>query len=330
MTTELVFVYNADSGTVNALIDAAHKAVSPGTYGCSLCRLTHGVVGEKTEWRAFVEGLGVKATFLHRDEATTRFGDAVSGVDWPAVLRVNPRTPTAAPLPRLWIDKPGLDACVTFEALQALVRRRLNRKPVLGLSGAPGSGKSTAAALLADRGGAVIDADALAHASFDEPAVRDAIRDAFGDGVFHDDGRPDRKALAALVFDNPDAKARLEAIVHPRVAAGRERLHERFADDPAVRFVVEDCPLLIETALHDACDFVLLVDAPRDVRQQRLAASRGWDDAELTRREQNQLPFEQRRPHADAVLDNTGDRNDLATQIDAALQQFGLLAVHEP
>ncbi|MEM8495199.1 MAG: dephospho-CoA kinase [Planctomycetota bacterium] len=199
-------------------------------------------------------------------------------------------------------------------------------KPVLGLTGAPGSGKSTVASLLMQRGGGVIDADALARGAFDEPAVREQLRELFGQASFHPDGTPDRKAIAAAVFADPDLKTKLEAIIHPRVAAGRVSLHARFLADPSVRFLVEDCPLLIDTGLHATCDKVLLIDTPRELRLARLAESRGWTDAQLAAREAHQLPFDTRRAHAHHVLSNQGSPDILADALDERLRDWGWLA----
>ena len=199
-------------------------------------------------------------------------------------------------------------------------------KPVLGLTGAPGSGKSTVAYLLAQRGGGVIDADALARAAFDELPVRNRLREIFGPSVFSDDGSPNRAAIAQRVFADAVTRQRLEAVIHPRVAAGRAELHTRFAADPAVKFLVEDCPLLIETGLHDACNKVLLIDTPRDVRLARLAESRGWTDAQLAAREASQLPLDTRRQHAHHVLSNQGSPDILVQTIEALLREWGWLA----
>ncbi|MEM7577255.1 MAG: dephospho-CoA kinase [Planctomycetota bacterium] len=200
-----------------------------------------------------------------------------------------------------------------------------NHKPVVGLTGAPGSGKSTVAQLLKQRGGAVIDADALARAAFDEPPVREQLRKLFGHAAFHSNGSPNRKIIAAAAFADASLKEQLEAIIHPRVAAGRAALHQQYANDATKKFLVEDCPLLIETGLHDACDKVLLVDTPRDVRLARLADSRSWTDAQLAAREAHQLPFDTRRAHAHDVFSNQGSPGILAASLDELLQTWGWL-----
>ncbi|MEM8782604.1 MAG: dephospho-CoA kinase [Planctomycetota bacterium] len=196
-------------------------------------------------------------------------------------------------------------------------------KPVLGLTGAPGSGKSTVAQLLQRRGGGVIDADALARAAFDEPRVREQLHAIFGDDAFNEDGAPDRRAIAAAAFHDASLKQRLEAIIHPRVAEGRAALHRRFADDAEIKLLVEDCPLLIETGLHEACDRVLLVDRARDLRLASLAESRGWTDAQLAAREAHQLPLDTRRAHAHDVLSNQGTLDMLARRLDTLLREWG-------
>lgn len=84
MRTRLVFVYNADSGIINAAIDTAHKLLSPNTYSCPLCRFSHGYFSERPQWREFVEWLPADCEFLHRDEAEAKYGIAV---ELPAVLK---------------------------------------------------------------------------------------------------------------------------------------------------------------------------------------------------------------------------------------------------
>ncbi|MEX0653428.1 MAG: dephospho-CoA kinase [Phycisphaeraceae bacterium] len=178
------------------------------------------------------------------------------------------------------------------------------RKPVIGLLGAPGSGKSFVARLFEREGAAVIDADRLARETLDEPAVREQVRQWWGPGVLDADGRIDRKALGAIVFDNPEALHQLESLVHPRVHERRQALREQHGADPAVRAIVEDSPLLLEQGVDAECDVLVFVDASRAVREQRVRETRGWSSAELDRREKNQASLDMKRNRADYVLDN--------------------------
>jgi dephospho-CoA kinase len=155
---------------------------------------------------------------------------------------------------------------------------------VIGLVGRIGAGKSTVARALAAHGAEVIDADAIAHAVLDEPAVRAAVAGLFGTGVVRADGSVDRRALAAVVF-GPGAAATagletLEAIVHPRV---RMRIEAALAGPPDTaagdrRIVVLDVPLLMQAGWDDLCDRLILVDCDESVRRSRLEG-RGWSDA---------------------------------------------------
>ncbi len=111
----LLFVYNADSGPFNTLGDIGHKLFSPATYPCSLCAITHGVLRERTQWRAFVESLGVPCEFLHRDQFRDRFPDVRTGL--PAVFRlVDGR-------PRVCAEAAAIKACTGLADLEALIRR---------------------------------------------------------------------------------------------------------------------------------------------------------------------------------------------------------------
>lgn len=170
----------------------------------------------------------------------------------------------------------------------------------------------------------------MGHEALDEPAVRDAVAALLGKaargGVLRSDGTLDRAAVAKIVFADPARLAELEAIVHPHVAASLER---RLAAPAAAgtRAVVVDCALLFEGGLDRLCDATVCVHADRPIRASRVRASRGWDDAELLRRESAQLPAETKRARADRVLTNEGGIEDL--RISAALLLDDLLKDHE-
>lgn len=180
------------------------------------------------------------------------------------------------------------------------------RKPVIGLLGGPGSGKSLVAAQFAKLGCAVVDADRLAREALGEEGVLEQLTQWWGPGVLGPDGKADRKAIAAIVFGRPEELARLESVLHPRVAVVREREHEAYQGNSGVVAIVEDTPLLLEKNLEGVCDVLIFVEAPREVRLERVARTRGWDEKELARREKNQLSLDTKRRRSDHVLDNSG------------------------
>ena len=188
----------------------------------------------------------------------------------------------------------------------------------VGLSGGIGSGKSTVARALARRGAIVVDADAIAREVVEpgEPGLA-AVVERFGPGVLDGEGRLDRPKLAALVFDDSGARADLNAIVHPRVAAETVR---RIAAAPPDAIVVIDVPLLVEAA-RSGYDAVVIVEAPEEVRLERLVG-RGMTPDDARRRMAAQASDADRHKVADVILDNSGSEDDLERQIDALWAQL--------
>jgi dephospho-CoA kinase len=183
----------------------------------------------------------------------------------------------------------------------------------VGLTGGIGSGKSAVLRLLAERGAVVVDADAIAH----EVVARgtdglQAVIDEFGDEVEAEDGSLDRSALAAVVFSNAVALARLEAIIHPRVKRRRDELLAAAGADDVV---VEDIPLLVEKGMARDFDVVVVVTAPIEVRVDRLVRLRGMAEADVRARIANQATDEQRERAADVVIDNGGSAEELEAQV---------------
>ena len=190
---------------------------------------------------------------------------------------------------------------------------------VVGLTGGIGSGKSTVAALLAERGAVTIDADALARAAVEPggPAYP-AVVERFGPGVVAADGRLDRAALAGVVFADPVARRDLEAIVHPAVRAGvAERVAAIAASGGHSRPVVVEIPLLAESpASRAGLASVIVVDCPEDVAVARLAAARGMSEADARARVAAQASREERLALAGFVIDNSGTREELWAEVD--------------
>lgn len=191
---------------------------------------------------------------------------------------------------------------------------------LVAVTGGIGSGKSTVTARFAERGCPVIDADRVAREVVEpgEPALAE-LAERFGDAVIRSDGSLDRAALAAIVFVDGDARADLERITHPRVAA---RMAERIAELNAQpdarpdRVVVVDHPLLVETAQSGRFDAVVVVLAPESVRLQRLADERGMNPQDVRARIAVQASDAERRAVATHVVDNSGDLASLLAQVD--------------
>jgi dephospho-CoA kinase len=206
----------------------------------------------------------------------------------------------------------------------------MTRKPVIGVVGGIGAGKSTAAAVLARRGGAAVNADALGHEALSLPAVKDQLVARWGPTVLKPDGTPNRRAIAGIVFDNPAELAALEGLVFPHI---RRRVVEEIVKaqaDPAVRFVVLDAAVMLEAGWSEVCDRIVYVDAPREVRLARLTARSGWSADEVTAREAAQLPLDEKRARADAVLVNDGSPEKLQEQVDRLLADWGLRDQRDP
>ncbi len=187
-------------------------------------------------------------------------------------------------------------------------------KPVIGLTGSIGAGKTEVARMLAELGCFVVYSDDLAREALRDPRIKDQILDEWGTAVVdHTSGEIDRSTLAKIIFGNPAQRRTLESITHPWIESRRRKL---FASAPAeTRAFVIDAPLLIEAGVDEQCDAVIFVDADRAIRLARLAGSRGWDEPELARRESSQLPLDQKRKRADDVIINNGDLASLRDQV---------------
>lgn len=191
------------------------------------------------------------------------------------------------------------------------------RTPVIGLTGGIGAGKSAVARILAELGGVVSDSDRDTTEILRMPRVIEIMRGWWGDGVLDDGGMIDRREVARRVFTDSAARRRLEELVHPLV---HDRRHARFAESPSdTRMFVIDAPLLFEAGLESECDTIWFVDAPLDVRRERVRVHRGWSEDELDRREASQWPIEEKRRRSDVVLDNGGALETLETGVRDAL-----------
>lgn len=178
----------------------------------------------------------------------------------------------------------------------------------LGLTGGIGSGKSVALEAFRRLGAAVLSSDDVVHRIYDDPEVRAAVRERFGDGAFAVDGNVDRASLSRLAFAQPDGVAFLEEVVHPRVGRAREAWQaEQRRRNPTPPLLVCEVPLLYEAGLDDAFDAVLVVSAPAEVRRARVEA-RGQD---FSARSARQLDEAEKIRRAERYLVNDGSVADL-------------------
>jgi len=198
-------------------------------------------------------------------------------------------------------------------------------KPVIGLIGAIGAGKSAAAKCFAARGGHVIDGDVLGHEALRQPAIINTLVERWGDRVRKPDGSLDRRAIAGIVFANSIERNALEALVFPYI--GR-RVREEIAAaqaNPAVPFIVLDAAVMLEAGWNEI-DRIVYVDAPRELRLARLAARSGWSEADLTARESAQWPADKKRAVADEVIVNDSSPVELQQQVNRLLKQWDILS----
>ncbi len=195
--------------------------------------------------------------------------------------------------------------------------------PVIGLIGGIGAGKSLASATLAGLGAFVLDADRIGHVLLDQSPSRDRALERFGESILEPFGDVgvrraiDRRALGAIVFSRPEALRDLEAILHPIMRKTFEKAIARESRRMKVPAVVLDAAVLYEAGWDTLCDSVVFVDAPPEVRLERLRASRGWTADVLEAREKVQGPLEEKRRQADHVVNNAGAAEEFTEALKA-------------
>jgi dephospho-CoA kinase len=199
----------------------------------------------------------------------------------------------------------------------------LNRKPIIGIAGGIGSGKSFVARLFGEMGCLVIDSDEQVRAAYREPRVRKMLKQWWGDEAFEQPGGEiNRRFIGRKVFADEAERKRLEGLIHPIVNDLRKAAMAAAADDPQVLAYVWDTPLLFETGLYRECDALVFVEAPAEARRERVARTRGWDAGELDRREKLQWPLDRKRELSDHVVTNTADADYARGQVRDVLSRI--------
>jgi len=201
-------------------------------------------------------------------------------------------------------------------------------KPIIGIAGGIGSGKSFVAQLFGELGCLVISSDDQVREAYRDSTVVATLRQWWGDEVLTPVGEVNKRVIAAKVFGQPVERERLEKLLHPMVNRARERLMEAAATDPKVPAYVWDTPLLMETGLNRLCDKVVFVDAPRDRRIARVRDARNWSEANLDERENLQMPLDKKREISDYCISNTADADYARGQVRDTLSR--ILAETQP
>ena len=193
---------------------------------------------------------------------------------------------------------------------------------LVGLTGGIASGKSTVAKILEGLGAAIIDADVLAREVVepDQDAWKDIVA-SFGAEIVQADRTLDRTKLRTIIFDNPEARKKLESIIHPRVRAlAEKRISERAAAGYVV--IVYEVPLLFEGNLHEWLRPVILVACDVGTQRSRLQKRDRLQAAEAQKHIDAQMSLEEKRRLADYVIENNGNPKDLERQVRAVLKKI--------
>jgi dephospho-CoA kinase len=199
-------------------------------------------------------------------------------------------------------------------------RREIGSRPLaVAITGGIGAGKSEALAAFARHGAATISSDEVVHELYDDPGVRAALRERYGDRVFAA-GEVDRRALGEIVFSAPEELAWLERLLHPRTMARTEAWLEELAADPnPPALAVNEVPLLYETGSEDRFDAVVVITAPRELREARA-------EERLDEREARLLPDDEKVRRADFAFVNDGSREDLHAFVAEVAEKLRLRA----
>jgi dephospho-CoA kinase len=219
------------------------------------------------------------------------------------------------------------DLTDTAESFKLLGVGAIGKKPIIGILGGIGSGKSTVAAEFAKLGCKVIDADEIAHELLDEPTVKEKVVGLFGreilsaaadldstDLACRQAGKIDREKLAELVFADTGKLSALNGIIHPLVLQRAQELIKQYNRQGQVKAIVLDMPLLVEVGWDKRCDKLIFVDCRRKLRLDR-AKKLGFDKNQVKIRENFQISLDNKVDLADNTIDNNSEFLALAQQV---------------
>jgi dephospho-CoA kinase len=188
-------------------------------------------------------------------------------------------------------------------------------KPVIGIIGGIGSGKTAVSTELSRLGCAVVDADAIGHELLGAPEVLDQLRRRWGDEIFSDERHVDRAALAEIVFSSRGDLDALNGILHPLIGQEMSSAVARAMSDASVEAIVLDAALLLEAGWDKLCSHVIFVDTPPDVRYRRVREQRGWEKENWESREKMQISLDIKRRRCDYSIDGSSSVSHLRQQV---------------
>ena len=189
-------------------------------------------------------------------------------------------------------------------------------KPIIGILGAIGSGKSTVARLFGESGFAVIDADKLVDELYhDKEFIRNKLLPIFGEKVIDCCGKVNRKAISDVVFNDSQKLKELNSVVHPSIIAEFERKTIVLKSAEGVRGVVWDVPLLVETGMHNSCDYLIFVEANIENCVDRVVKRSGIQKKEWKKRQNSQILLDKKKKLANYIIYNNADTYALTGQV---------------
>ena len=194
---------------------------------------------------------------------------------------------------------------------------------IIGVTGISGSGKTTVTRQLAKLGGFTVETDPLVHMLMGKgQQAYNEIVAAFGTGILDEEGAIHRPTLGRLVFEDKEKLARLEGILHPKVAAETANMIAEAEKTGEYKFAIIDAPLLIEAGMHKSCDSCWLVTASHETKLARIIARDGITRPAAEKRLASRAGDEALKPHADVIIENNGETlADLNEKVTAALER---------
>jgi dephospho-CoA kinase len=200
----------------------------------------------------------------------------------------------------------------------------ISPKPVIGILGGVGAGKSTVAQEFVALGCRMIDGDAIGHELLRREDIRRQVLARWGQAVTASDGEVDRKALGAVVFASPAELTALNAILHPAIRQAMEQQIAQALADPAATGAVVDAAVMMEAGWDDLCTDLVFVAVSDTQRAQRVLDQRGWERSEWQRREKSQISLDKKAERCNYIIDNRSSGPHLREQVRQIFHRIGV------